>query len=573
MEWIKRDECDSIEKVFMRNLGISSLEEINGWHRKSSSGAYRIDGLEEAAKLIKSFKDKPVTIVGDYDSDGINATVIMLLTLRWLEFSEVRYRIPHRFSEGYGISEKIIDEIDSGLVITVDNGIARPDVIQKAKDKGLTVIVTDHHLPVVGEDGEPVLPPADIIIDPNAIEGSADFNGYCGAGIAFRLAKVLLSEDAYETRHIKRLIPFAGIATVTDVMELKEENYILVRQTLKIITERYTVTSGLYALICAFNLTKHITAHDIGFKIGPAINAASRMADRGAEEVVKLLMLEDRGLFTYAAELAENLFKVNEARKAAKKDGMEKAYAAIAEGCLYGDRPLVVGISGITPGIIGIVAGQLAEENKTPAIVLSEAEDGVLKGSARSYGDYNMKAELDKVSGLLEAYGGHSGAAGLSLKKENFNDFRALLQANAPEEKDEKIDALYYDLEIKATEIPAVIEELEKFEPFGEGNPEIVFKVNRFSTIPKNGKYKHTIGDGSIVKLHSTTVTAVGFGMSDRFSDTEKPKEMDLIGVLSDNYFNGVVEHQMDFRDFKEGVPEKVETPLALRLKTMAASH
>ena len=570
MKWIKRDGLETVKDVFLRNIGASSLEEINEWHRKSHGDGYRIDGLKEAAELIMLYKDKNVTVVGDYDSDGINSVVIMLLTLKSLGFSNVKYRIPRRFTEGYGISETIIDEIESGLIITVDNGIAQTDVIRKAKEKGLTVIVTDHHLPVTGENGEAILPPADIIIDPNAIEKSADFNGYCGAGIAYKLAKALLGEK--ESDFTKKLLAFAGIATITDVMELKEENYIFVREALKIITFPASITTGLYALVCALNLSRHISAHDIGFRLGPTINAASRMADEGANTVVELLMIDDRSFYAYAVESVEKLVTVNEERKEAKKEGLAKAKEIIAEECLYGDTPLVVNIPGVAPGIIGIIAGQLAEDNKTPAIVLSETEDGILKGSARSYGAYNMKEELDKVSTLLLTYGGHPGAAGLSLKKENLEKLRAAMLENAPEMENGDIDALFYDLEISASEIPAVIEELAKYEPFGEGNPEIVFKVNKFSCIPKNGKYIKTIGDGSIIKLYSTTATAVGFGLAEQF-EGDKKKVLDLVGVLSDNYFNGVVEHEVDFQDFKEVASEKVETPLALRLKAMAAAR
>ncbi len=563
MKWNKRDELSTIEDVFKRNIGVESLETVNGWYKKSNCLEYHIDKIDEAAKLFWDFVTKPVTIVGDYDADGITATSILYLALKWAGFSNVRYRIPKRFSEGFGISEKIIDEIEEGLVVTVDNGVAQPDVIRKAKEKGLTVVVTDHHQPLV-IDGKVVLPDADIVIDPNAIPGSADFNGYCGAGIAYKLAVQLLGKEK-----AGKLLPLAGIGTVADVMELREENYVFVRKSLLLLTNATCTTTGMYALVSALNLTRHVSAKDIGFKIGPCINAASRMNDDGAKDVVELLTF--MGTFADAIPMAERLIAINDKRKEAKNNGIAEANRIIADECLYGDIPLVLNVPGVEHGIIGIIAGNLCEKYKVPVLVVSKIGE-VLKGSARSPKGYNMKEALDECSDLLVAYGGHEGAAGFSLNPEMFDDLKNRLQTSAlaTSFEPESVDESFYDLEINAKDIEKTISELEKYGPFGEGNPEIVFKINGFSTIPSYGAYAKFMGDGSIVKIFSKGTTAIGFGFAEKFKDVKTPKQLTLYGTITDNYFGGDIEHQIEFFDFVETEVSKVKTPLAARLEAMA---
>lgn len=568
MKWTKRDSCKTIREVFLRNIGAKNINEVNNWFIRSRAEEYRLDNVETASSLIKCFIDKPVTIVGDYDADGICASSIMWLALQYLGFKDVKVRIPKRFSEGYGLSQKIIDEIDSGLVITVDNGITAIDEIKNAKDKGLTVVVTDHHL---SESGG-TLPEADIIIDPKALSGSADFDGYCGAGIAYKIACQLLNEHENKDKLKKTLLPFAGIATITDVMPLREENYVFVKDSLqKLIDQRY-LTTGLYALICALNLSRHVSSKDIGFKIGPSINAASRMKDDGADDVLKLLTFN--GPYEDAVSMAETLVSVNEARKDAKKTGLEKAHKVIEEDCLFGDVPLIVNVPDIQPGIIGIIAGALTEEFKVPAFVLSGSK--ILKGSARTFGDYNIKRELDKVSGLLEGYGGHVGAAGLSVSEEKFEELKTSLQKNFTDEEynltSPEEDEAIFDLEINAKDIGKAAKEVLSYEPFGEGNPEIRFKIDNFVALPKYGDYYKTMGNGTVVKLSSANASAIGFGLADRFNNPKKSKDLDLIGVLSENYFGGTKEAQIEFSDFIQKKPESIETPLAKKLRELSIS-
>ena len=235
-----------------------------------------IHNLAEGCNLLKSNIDQQIHVIGDYDVDGIFGTTIMELGLKKAGF-QVKSRLPLRFSEGYGLSEKIIDEIDTGVVVTVDNGIAAFKAIEKAKQKGLTVIVTDHHLAPVDEKGKAVLPPADIVIDPT-IDEKSEYHDYCGAAVAYRFVKELLGKDNMQLKVL------ASIATVADVMELTPVNHQLVKDGLKLINAGRCVPA-LKEILKQIELTDHITEMDYGFQIGPIINASSRLYDDGAVKV------------------------------------------------------------------------------------------------------------------------------------------------------------------------------------------------------------------------------------------------------------------------------------------------
>ena len=544
MKWIKRGNASNLEQVFLDHIGVKSLQDVNEWFIKSYAKGYRIERLTEAVALAQRYKDKNVAICGDYDTDGMTSTAILYLAFKWAGFSHVSYRIPKRFTEGFGINEKMVDEIEDGLLITCDNGVAQIEEVRKAKEKGLTVIVIDHHEPVI-ENGELILPPADIVIDPNAIKGSADFDGYCGAGLSYRFACELLQYNKPLTRKLEAL---AAIGTVADVMNLREENYVIVRNGIKMLNCIETCTVGSYSLVSNFGLNGHLTATDIGFKIAPALNAASRMADDGAKDGVELLIYE--GPYENAVYMSTRLQEINNERKKKSKEGLESAKEVIKQEKLEQTCPLVVYLPHICEGIIGIIASNLCDEYKVPVIVLSDSsKSGILKGSGRSCGNYHMKKKLDEVTHLLQEYGGHEGAAGLSLKADNVQSFREALISRSADYQFTVTDNVYYDLEIKANEVPCIIDELAKYEPFGQGNEMPNFLITDFIPLNKYGTVLNNIGtDG--VKLHSASACAVGFGMKDKLVNVSESNTMNLVGSLSNNYWNGNVTRQILFTDF-----------------------
>ncbi len=555
MRWHKRDKAESVKDVVLRNTGLSETEFL---HPKQNP---YIENLEQAVACIKDAmaQNLRISIMGDYDADGITSASILYRMLHdEAHYRNISMRFPKRFSEGYGLSMKVIDEIKDGLLITVDNGITAVKEIEKAKAKGIKVVVIDHHLP----DPEKGLPAADAVVDPNALCES-EFKGYCGAGLAYKVAE---KSGLCSEKLLKKLLALAAIGTIADVMSLTGDNRNIVIRGLQAINDG-NVPKGLDALLEQLGLYD-INETDIGFKIGPILNASGRLYDNGAKYPFLLL-----GTDNYNPKLPEKLIEVNEKRKELVKSGMEAADRIVAEQCLYGNFPLVIyGEKSFHEGVVGIIAGKLAEKFHTPVIVLGDSDDeGKLKGSGRSYGDFNLKVLLDKVSDLMIAYGGHPGAAGLSVEKGKLAALSEALQQEAQKmggvsEQTE----MFYDLEINATETAKVIEELNKYAPYGEGNPKVVFKIKDYRLTPRNGRFFQTMGDGSVLKLFGDNNSAIGFDLVMQYEDIGQPTKMDLYGNISINKFNHRDEIQIEMCDFEraaEGTGTSLADMLSQRMK------
>lgn len=517
MNWIKKGEYSSVKEVFLRNTGYSDddLERIE-------KETYPITGFDKAKDiLLKAIKKgEKVTVVADYDVDGVMSAFIMDRTLKFLG-ADYTIRIPKRFTEGYGLNESIIDEIPSGVLITVDNGIAAFSSIEKAKEKGLKVIILDHHLPVGA------IPNADVVIDPNALS-CAKFNGYCGAGLAYKFSKELVSDE-------NLLIIFricAAFATIADVVPLKEENRLIVRNGLKDASAyAYLLPKGFYTLISSFYLLDHISEKDVGFKIAPAINACGRLCDDGGAKILRALLENNE-------RVIDDVIATNERRKILTRDLTEKAEMEITAEGLNNSYPLLLYIPKAPLGIIGLVASAVSEKYKRPAFVVSDCGD-ILKGSGRTYGNKNIKQMLDDSSEFLLGYGGHAAAAGISLKKEDLGNLREAL-SKAYGEIEEPDPNVYYDLEINEASFKNILDELEKYMPYGEGNPEIVFRINNYKIHPNQGRDYILMGkDRSIIKFQGINSDAIGFDCLPKYEMLGKPDRLNLIGTLSYNYFRG----------------------------------
>jgi single-stranded-DNA-specific exonuclease len=559
----RRDECSSIRDVVLANVDMTEEEFLR------PEKDYHIDGLQEASDIIRNTisSGQPITLVGDYDADGICACAILKTAFKALG-TNITVRLPKRFSEGYGLSEKIVSEIDAGLLLTVDNGIAAYDAIEKAKEKGLTVIVTDHHL---APEDKPI-PNADVVIDPNALPGTATFEGYCGAGLALKLSIELLGESH---AIIPKLKSFAAIATIADVMKLTEENRLIVKEGLANMVTYKGRTTGLGALLESCGMDRYIDAKNIGFKIGPMINAPGRLFDDGAQTSFE--MLSFNSTVSEAKAKALDIVNINEQRKALKEEGLQKVRENIVENCYFGDPILIIYEPGLPEGLAGIFAGKMAEEHKVPCFVFTDnehdADSSILKGSGRTYGDINIKELLDSNASYLEKFGGHAEAAGVSLKKENLDDFRNAMISCVPK-TDNDDGVLYYDLEIQANKINDVLEELDKFAPFGEGNPEIVFHVKNFNLSPGMGGYYRTMGDNNQhIKLLGDSAVAVGFDLTEKFVQMGEPKTVNIVGTVSKNYFNGKFTTQIEILDFEDSYSAVAKTPMASLLADMASKR
>lgn len=552
MKWIKKDSALSIEEVVERNTGINISEFLN-----PPEDLY-IKGLDAAADRIrKAIADgESITIYGDYDADGITSSTIIFVTIKKLNYDNVRVILPKRFSEGYGLSMAAVDRVESGLLITIDNGITAVEEIAHAKNKGLGVVVLDHHLR--REDG--LIPEADVVVDPSAIEGS-DFNHYCGAGIAFKLAKIMLNDEIL----LDRLSGLAAIGTVADVMPLVHENRNIVIRGIRSINNGVMVP-GLAALLQKLDLYE-VNEGDFGFKLGPIINAAGRLLDDGAKRVFNLLISGG----AKAERLAEELIALNDERKRLVEENMAYCEQIIEDECMYGENPLLIYTTATSEqkfgeGVVGVLAGRLAEKYKVPAIVLTEGEDGILKGSGRSDGTIHLKQLLDTAEDLLARYGGHAGAAGLSVTIDNVEALRARLSEGVKAFPQAEVvdDAIYYDLEVNASQLPAVMEKLKRFAPFGEGNPRPVFKVNGVMLLPRGGRFYNLMGkDGQHLKLFARGFDAVGFDMADKYKEANEPMQLELLGFLGENRFMNNVTLQVELKDFSAVTSKKENSNLA----------
>ena len=520
MAWKKRGNARNITEV-IKEISRLSLEEVSN---PAPTSSLSIMGMEEAADiLLHAIESKsPITIVGDYDADGITSTAILWYVLRYLDVTP-RTRLPKRYSEGYGLSMRVVDEIDSGVVITVDNGIAALEQVKAAKRKGLTVIVLDHHLP--GNE----LPEADIVVDPHIAPEQSGFSDYCGAGLSYKMAQLLIDDDDF----LRKMEALAAIGTVADVMPLIGDNRIIVKEGLQCINQ-HDLPVGLLALINAVGARK-VDEQTIGFTIGPLLNAPGRLRDDGAMESLQLLITED---YAEAEAKAFALIETNNMRKDLLKKGMERAYEILHREEKENVNPICIYDPELLAGLAGLVAGRLAEEYKTPTIVLTKTEDGQMKGSGRSYGDIHLKYLLDDVCGYLSHYGGHAGAAGLSLIAEHFEDFRCALEEHMKEYTRPDGTEFFYDLEATVAELPRIMEDLKRYAPFGEANPRPVIKIDNIILLPQAGKLYRTMGDHEEhIKLLGKDFSVIGFNMTEEYVRQGKPEIINVIGYLTSTNF------------------------------------
>lgn len=487
-------------------------EELNTLSRH-----YAFD-YKNAPALIRFAVEKqdPITILGDYDADGVCASAILYQAIRSIGV-KARVRLPLRFSEGYGMNMAMVKEIDSGLVITVDNGITALKEIKAAKEKGLTVLVTDHHLPGTAEDGTLALPEADCVIDPHIEQLTSapgyDFFDYCGAGVALKIAEQLTSDP-----HIlNRCYALAALATVADIMPMLGENRNIYIRGMEAIAAGET-SCGMQNLLELTGISlkdrpetmepyNYISQDKVSFKLGPAVNAPSRMIEEAEEYGCSFIKAGGDGAKLSfacltaekneaAAKLANLMLSINDLRKKVASELEEDAQKEITNSGLQDHCPIVVYLPEARHGIIGIIAGKLCERYARPVIVLSHMPDGMCPGSCRSVDGVNIRLLLDQAADLLETYGGHEGAAGLTIREENIPAFRQRMQTAFVECYGTFLPvetAVYYDLEIDASAIPDALHFMHScLTPFGPGNPEPIFLIRNFELMNlQNLKGKH----------------------------------------------------------------------------------
>ncbi|MBQ7370712.1 MAG: single-stranded-DNA-specific exonuclease RecJ, partial [Blautia sp.] len=506
----------------IRNRDIETMDAIDQYLNggiEDLPSPWSMKGIAESVGILKQKlrSGASIRIIGDYDIDGVTATYILLKAFRRLN-AKVDTYIPDRIRDGYGIHEHLIDQaIRDGIdtIVTCDNGISAIEEIKNAKEKGLTVIVTDHH-EIPYQDSETgrtyLLPPADAIVNPKQPGCGYPNKNICGAVVAWKLVLALYEEFGIDQKEGMEFLEFAAIATVGDVMDLQDENRILVKEGLRILPQ--TENTGLQALIRTTGLENgRITAYHIGFVLGPCINASGRLDT--ASRALKLFVTDDP---EEAAVLAGDLKALNDSRKALTEHGKEEAIRVVEETLIGQDRVLVIYLPDCHESLAGIIAGRIRELYHRPAFVLTRGETAV-KGSGRSIEGYSMYEELVKCRYLLEAFGGHPMAAGLSLKEEQVEAFREKINACCTLTEEDLIPRISIDVPMPISYIRReLVRELNKLEPFGKGNEKPLFAQKDLCVIGGRilGKNQN-VAKFQLMDTQGKTVDAVYFGEAGRF--------------------------------------------------------
>ena len=478
----KKYNIDPVIARVIRNRGVIEEKDIDMYlstgqeSLKILHNPRTLLNMDKAVSIIKekNSSSAKIRIIGDYDIDGICSIYILYKALERIG-ADVDYVIPHRITDGYGINENLIlqakeEAIDT--IITCDNGIAAIDQIAYAKKLGMTMIVTDHHdIPYIEEDNEKLYlsSEADAIINPKQVECTYPFKLLCGAGVAFKLVQVLYEEYGVPESELSEMIEFAAMATIGDIVDLKDENRVIVKIGLNKIKK--TKNLGLKALIdlCGID-AENISTYHIGFIIGPCLNASGRLDT--AKRALELFLEKDE---KKAYELAGDLKALNDERKDMTQKELLKGLDIVEKNGLNSDNVLVVYLPECHESLAGIIAGRIREKYYKPTIVLTGAQDGV-KGSGRSIDNYNMFEEINKCKELLTKFGGHPMAAGMSLSEENVENFKKKLNDCAKLSESDLTKVTWIDVAMPVDYVTMdLVKQLCVLEPFGKSNEKPTF--------------------------------------------------------------------------------------------------
>lgn len=521
---------DPVVARLIRNRDVEGMDDIRSYlcgTLDDIPSPWLLKDMKKATEILsaKINAGAKIRIIGDYDIDGVTATYILLTGLKHLGANVDTY-IPDRIKDGYGLHSQLVEKAAADgvdTIVTCDNGIAASQEIALAKKGGMTVIVTDHH-EIPYEDTEQgrvwIIPQADAVINPKQPGCEYPNKNICGAVVAWKLIWSLYETYGIDRDEILEFSEAAAVATVGDVMDLQGENRIIVKEGLKRLP--HTGNQGFQALIEANGLTgERITAYHVGFVLGPCINASGRLDT--ASRALSLLCTKN---WDQAAKAAGDLVALNQSRKAMTEEGRDKAVDLIEQSGLSKDRVLVVYLPECHESLAGIIAGRLREKYYKPVFVLTKAENGV-KGSGRSIEAYSMYEELVKCSDLLEQFGGHPMAAGLSLKEENVEIFRRRLNELCTLTESELTPKITIDVPMPISYLSRELtEQLSVLEPFGKGNTKPLFaqKGLRVLNLRILGKNQN-VAKMKLVDASGASVDAVYFGQALEFQSYVQQKE------------------------------------------------
>jgi single-stranded-DNA-specific exonuclease len=482
-----------------------------------------------------------IVVYGDYDVDGITATVVLVRCLRRLGAS-CDYYLPNRLVDGYGLSAESVDklaQLGAQLIITVDCGITACDEIKIAVAKGMDVIVTDHHEP------KEQLPPAYAILDPKVAACGYPDESLAGVGVALKVCQALVKCTSTPDTNWTDFLDLAAVGTAADIVQLVGENRVIARLGFAML--RTTKNIGLKALIDAQGLTnKNLTTRDVVFQIAPCINAVGRLGDPRTS--VELLLTEEPG---EAARYARELKAANMERRAIDRAMQDEAFAWTQEHFNpESDYAVVAGSTSWHCGVVGIVASKVVERYHRPAILFSINSEGMARGSGRSIPSVPLHKVLAECSDLLEDFGGHAAAAGMTIKESNLEAFRikfnrVVASMVKPEEMVPKVEA---DVLVSLPQCTYHLYQfLTKMEPFGPGNMRPAFLAQGL----KKRFEPRIVGSNHIrmmVTDNGMSLDAVGFNLGHRLQEFKQAQTLSIVFALEENEWNGRKSLQMKIR-------------------------
>ena len=548
---LKNKNITKLEALILANRDIVDPKVVDSFINPTLAklhDPFLLKDMEKAIDLIIETMEngESIRIFGDYDQDGISSTMTLLDGLLYF-YDDISYDIPDRVIDGYGISDRMIDraiEANVSLVITCDNGISAIDQVKRLKENGIKVIVTDHHQVSKKEDGEwveQILPQADCVINPKRLDNTYPFDDLCGAGVAFKLIQALYQRLDGDMEYLYGLLEYVAMGTVCDVVSLTDENRIFVREGLKRINN--TEKLAIKALVEENSWNREVSAYTLGFIIGPCMNATGRLST--AKLAIDMLMEDDiEKIRTYAKKLVS----LNNERKELTNIGLEKTLEIIKDKKYYNDDIIIVDVENIEESICGIIAGRIKEKFNKPTIIMTQSsQDGILKGSGRSIEAYNIYKEVFEIKDILESFGGHPMACGLSIRSDKVEEFRQKLNDKSKLKKDDFVNIINIDAQIPLDKLSLEFaESLQRLEPFGKDNPKAKFAdKNLFiKNINMIGKNNNTMK--MILNKNGRDIEAIKFNaqkdykyLSDKFKANIIGNKIDAVFYPDINEFNG----------------------------------
>jgi len=532
------------------NRGIGSFDEAKTFFRPSFEDLhdpFLMKGMDKAVSRLEEAlgNGEKILVFGDYDVDGTTSVALVYSFLK--DFGQVDFYIPDRYKEGYGVSFAGIDFAKANgitLIIALDCGIRAVDKVAYANELNIDFIICDHHLPGI------VLPAAYAILDPKQPDCNYPFKELCGCGVGFKLLQAFCKKNNEGFAKLTDKLDLVAIAIAADIVPITGENRILTTFGLQQINTN--PSTGIRAMLEYTKINRELTITDVVFIIAPRINAAGRIAS--GKRAVELLISDN---MDEALEFSAEISKYNTERRALDKSVTESALEILETDDFYiNSRSTVVFNPDWHKGVVGIVASRLIEQHYKPTIVLTESE-GKATGSARSVHDFDVHAALTECEDLLEQFGGHKYAAGMSLSLENVNAFRQKFEdvVTARIEEHQLTPKLNIDLEIDLDRItPKFMSLLKQFAPFGPGNMNPVF-VSRnliaedcrtMGADDAHLRFKPKQGE-----VYHSQLQSVAFKMGKLYSDLAQGKTFDLAYTIEENHWNNKVYLQLNVKDIK----------------------